>query len=183
MKKIIFFASLLFLTSLSLNSCKDECENVVCNNGICDNGDCKCDFGWESSDCSIKKAALFYGDWTGQFTCLTNTDTITMKIEEVENSVNIVKMHTVGLNFDFNSFPISFDNFSFIGVIDSTFNTFSLDPLTIKQVVPFNGNNVELEIVITGNGKKNENNNLDLILDFNIANIGQSITCNGELIK
>lgn len=183
MKKILVFASMLFLISFTTNSCQDKCENVVCSNGTCNEGNCECDYGWESSDCSTKKAAYLYGDWTGEFTCITNTDTITMKIEEIESSVDILKMHTVGLTFDFNSIPVSFDSFSFIGIVDSTFNAFTIDPLTIKQTVPFNGNNIELEVLVSGSGTKNTNDNLDFILDFKIINIGQTFTCNGELEK
>jgi len=183
MKKLFFLLSFLFFVTIVNYSCKDECKDVVCNNGICDTGNCNCDFGWEGEVCDVKKISFFYGDWEGEVNCINNGDTIVMHIEDLGNSLNILKMHTIGLVFDFNSIPISFDSYILNAVADSNFYSFVIDTLNIKQVVPIGGNNFELDIAITGNGKKNANDNLDLTIDLNIPSINQKISCVGELIK
>ncbi len=186
MKKILYLLSFILFVSLISNSCKDtidECEGVECNNGDCLLGNCQCDYGWSGSDCSVKKSSFFYADWVGELKCLTNTDTVTMRIEEIGSSVDVLKMHTVGLVFNLGTIPVSFDNYTLNGVLDSTFEAFVIDTLNIKQIIPFNGNNIEVEIGVSGTGKKIEEDKLDIKLDFLIKQFNQSISCTGVFAK
>jgi len=186
MKKYIFFLSFLTLITMLDYSCKkpiDECENVNCNNGNCVLGDCKCDYGWSGTDCTTKKINYFTGDWTGSLKCLTNTDTITLRIKEIGSSVDVLKINTVDLVFKIGDIPLSFDSYTMNAVMDSSFNSFVIDTLNIKQKIPFNGNEIEFEVAVSGDGNKTETDSLSLRLNFLITQLNQSITCQGVFGK
>jgi hypothetical protein len=69
--KNILVASFLTVgafTSMMMVSCNpDPCRDVVCNNGVCDDvtGSCKCDAGYEGSDCSTRTKKKFLGSYKG----------------------------------------------------------------------------------------------------------------------
>ena len=53
MKTKTFQFSICLVLLLSMNSCKDKCDDVVCENGaICAEGICECLEGYEGLDCS-----------------------------------------------------------------------------------------------------------------------------------
>ncbi len=182
MRKYLFFISFLLLAVLSNNSCTDpvdECEGVECGNGQCEQGNCKCDYGWSGSDCSSKRITPLIGDWTGELKCLTNTDTITLRIKEIGNSVDVLKINTVDLVFNIGTTPLSFDSFTMNAIVDSSFNSFVIDTLEIKQ----NFNDQELLVLVSGDGKKIEGDKLNLNLNFTLKNQGIGFKCTGVFDK
>lgn len=187
MKKFLFVFSLLLVTIVFNDSCRDEvideCEGVVCDNGNCVLGTCDCNYGWEGTDCDVKRISSLYGEWTGELKCLTNTDTLSLKIDGIGSSIDVIKLNTDGLVFNFGNIPLSFDSYTLNGIVDSTFNSFLIDTLFIKQTIPFNGTNIEVEVAVSGDGHKKDNGELDLELDFLIKQFNQSINCQGVFEK
>lgn len=158
-------------------SCKDKCKDVICNNGICDEGNCVCNYGWSGEDCDFKRVSVFFGDWTGDFNCGLNDQTITMHIEGIGNSLDILKMHTIDTNIEFQGFPISLDSYVLNAIVDSSFTSFVIDPFEIS--IPIS--TLEIEIEVFGSGKLLENNNLDLVLNMKGVSFPIAFECVGEL--
>ena len=176
MKSSVFF---IFLLSILLcNSCKDPCKSVNCNNGDCVDGTCVCDFGWTGDNCEIERASLYKGFYEGPFNCGIGSDTMVLKVENIENTLTGLKMHTVGLIFNTGIIPISFDDYVMTAEIDSTFSGFAIDTLPVV----YNFNNQEINIKLTGEGKFNSENEIDFTIKV-ITEIFPEITCNGVLIK
>jgi len=177
MKRFVLFIGLLSLITIS-NSCTDKCKDVNCNNGICIEGNCSCDFGWMGKNCDTKRSAVFYGEWTGELDCVN--DTVTFKIDDVENELQKLKMHTIGLNFNVGNFPINFDNYVFDGRIDSTFNQFDLDTLSVNLTIPNFG---DINVDLYGNGKFNEDSLLAINLNILAKSLNYTIVCKGDFDK
>ena len=177
MKRVLFYFSLLLMITLADTSCKDECKDVICNNGSCDEGNCVCNYGWSGENCDFKSVSEFYGDWTGDFNCGLTDQVITMHIEGIGNSLDILKMHTVDSNIDIQGFPISLDSYILNAIVDSTFTSFVIDPFEIS--IPLG--TFEVEIDVQGSGKLLENKNLDLILNLKGKSFPVAFECTGEL--
>ncbi|GJM17608.1 MAG: hypothetical protein DHS20C13_29350 [Thermodesulfobacteriota bacterium] len=68
----IEYLLLMFFGLGIINSCADECDNVVClNGGICDNGECFCPNGFSGIDCEIEDVCITHNiDCQNGGTCL-----------------------------------------------------------------------------------------------------------------
>ncbi len=53
----------LFLGTLILTGCKDECKDVTCVQGACVDGNCICDAGYYGTDCATAFNANLEGDY------------------------------------------------------------------------------------------------------------------------
>lgn len=179
MRRLLFYFSLLLMITFTETSCKDKCKDVICNNGICDEGNCVCNYGWGGDNCDFKRVSVFYGDWAGSFNCGFSDQNITMHIEGIGNSLDILKMHTVDTNIDFQGLSISLDSYILNAIVDSSFTSFVIDTFDITiPVDPF-----EVNVDVYGSGKLLENNNLDLILNMKGQSFSKAYECTGELTK
>ncbi|MEY4926520.1 MAG: Tenascin domain [Bacteroidota bacterium] len=81
MKHFFYFS--LFLSSLCFvaTGCTvDPCKDKNCHSGACTDGTCKCNEGYQGTDCSVETRGSLVGSWTGTETISGNTTIITATI-------------------------------------------------------------------------------------------------------
>lgn len=73
-KTILIVTTVLF-TTISFQSCKDACDDVVCQNGgTCDEGICDCAVGFEGTSCATLSRDKFIGSYSVAENCGSYTD-------------------------------------------------------------------------------------------------------------
>ena len=178
--KILFFLGLfLFLT---INSCKDPCDDVDCKNGVCVEGSCNCNPGWMGDDCSVMRSTLFKGFYEGIMNCAVITDTIGLIIKEGENALTDLKIQTHNLKYNLGGFiSIDFDTYTLTGKIDTSFNKFNIVPLPVTFTIPNAG---EFKVTISGSGTIKSEKELDLTMKIDPENpLVPDINCQGIMKK
>lgn len=81
-------------TTLFLSSCvQDPCVDLLCQNGgQCNDGYCECIEGYEGSECEIKTASRFVGEYKGSLRCdqfpIDFTD-VTINLHEEPNIITL----------------------------------------------------------------------------------------------
>ncbi len=164
---------------LVVNSCKkDKCKDVICENGTCVEGNCNCDYGWEGLLCDKKKSEVFLGFWEGEFDCGAFKDTTVIKIKEVENTLDSLKMNTVGFAVSYLGLSFSLDEYTFTGKIDKDFKSFKIGP----NHIVFEKFGQQIEADITGKGELPEKDGT-LNLAITVTNAVTSQDCQGEFKK
>ena len=93
---ITAFAFIGISTTVVYTSCeKDSCIDLKCRNGgSCADGFCRCQTGFEGSECEIKAATKFLGRFIGNYTCPGNnplTDTVDIWLLKDPNQVYFVE--------------------------------------------------------------------------------------------
>jgi hypothetical protein len=83
-------------TTVLYTSCeKDSCADLVCKNGgSCAEGFCRCQTGYEGTQCEIQTATKFLGTFIGNYTCPATTplvDTVDIWLTQAPNKVNLVE--------------------------------------------------------------------------------------------
>ncbi len=179
MKKIFYFMFIIFGMTFLISSCKkDKCKDVICQNGTCNEGICNCDYGWTGTLCDTKKSEVFLGFWEGELNCGAFSDTTIIKVKEVENTVDSLRINTVGFLIEYSGFSISLDEYSLTGKINEDFKTFKIGPDHI--VIEKFGQQIESNI--TGKGIFVEESN-ELKIDINISTAFVNLSCSGEFKK
>jgi len=92
---ITAFAFFGISTAVLYTSCeKDSCADLKCRNGgSCAEGFCRCQTGYEGTECEQQAATKFLGRYIGHFTCPGNpslTDTVDIWLLQAPNKVKFV---------------------------------------------------------------------------------------------
>jgi hypothetical protein len=90
---LCFFA---ITTTVLYSSCeKDSCTDLVCKNGgACAEGFCRCQTGYEGTQCEIMAGTKFAGTFIGNYTCpATNPllDTVDIWLSQAPNQMKYVE--------------------------------------------------------------------------------------------
>jgi hypothetical protein len=93
---ITAFAFIGISTTVVYTSCeKDSCLDLKCKNGgSCADGFCRCQTGFEGTECEIKAATKFLGRFIGNYTCPNTTplkDTVDIWLQQDPNKVKFVE--------------------------------------------------------------------------------------------
>lgn len=93
---ITAFAFVGIASTVLYSSCeKDSCLDLKCRNrGSCSEGYCRCQTGFEGTECEIKSADKFIGIFVGNKTCVSQSpisDTMEVFMFEEPNKVKFVQ--------------------------------------------------------------------------------------------
>jgi len=97
---ITAFAFFGISSTVLYTSCeKDACLDLRCKNGgSCADGFCRCQTGYEGTECEIKAATKFLGRFIGNYTCPATTplkDTVDIWLTTDPNEVKFVERSRV----------------------------------------------------------------------------------------
>jgi hypothetical protein len=128
------------------------------------------------------RATQFKGFFEGTMNCAVASDTVVLKVENVQNSLTDLKMHTVGMIFSYSIISISFDEYIMSAKIDSSFTKFEITPLPVTYKIP--NTTQEFKFVLSGSGTMKNETEIDLNLKIDPEQtIIPDIDCQGVLKK
>jgi hypothetical protein len=95
LKSALAILVMAFGLMITQNSCRDPCKDVECNNGVCEEGTCKCDAGYEGTNCETAVRTKFLGTYAFSENCNTGQDSYTVTITTVDADIQKIRISNI----------------------------------------------------------------------------------------
>jgi hypothetical protein len=95
LKNVVAILAMAFGLMITQSACTDPCKNVECNFGTCEEGTCKCDVGYEGTNCDAAVRTKFLGTYAFSENCNTGQDSYTVTITTVDADIQKIRISNI----------------------------------------------------------------------------------------